>query len=152
MAIKLGVESVRSGFTLPKKSTSGAAAFDAYLPETYPPINPGEIRIVPLGFKVSMPEGYKLEVCARSGLASKGIIVANGVGIVDSDFSHEVGVILWNASGMIQPLNKGDRICQLALEKVIDFTWEETNVAEIIERGKGFGSSGGHESVEGVKP
>lgn len=143
----VGFEIVRNGFTVPKKSTSGAAAFDAFLPETYQPLMPGENRIVPLGFKVNIPKGYKLEVCARSGLASKGIIVSNGVGIVDSDFTHEVGVILWNASGAIQPLNKGDRICQLALAEVIDFEWVESNVAEVTERGSGWGSSGGHDSL-----
>ena len=133
---------------LPTKGSTGAAAFDAYLPEDYPPLVPGEIRIVNLGFQVEVPDGYELQVRARSGLASKGIVVANGVGMVDSDYRGDVGVILWNASGAIQPLNAGDRVCQLKLSAAPCFEWNLVDIVEETQRGEGgFGSTQGHDSL-----
>ena len=134
---------LKTGAIVPKKGSDGAAAFDAYLPETYPPLEPNSIRIVSLGFSVEVPADYELQVRARSGLATKGIIVANGVGMVDSDYRGDVGVILWNASGAIQPLNKGDRICQLKLSYAPKIVWEIVDEIEDTERGQGgFGSTG----------
>lgn len=139
---------LKTGAQLPKKSTSGAACFDAYLPETYEPIVPGQIRIVPLGFSVQIPEGFELQVRSRSGLASKGLIVANGVGCVDSDYMGEVGVILMNLSPAIMPLNMGDRICQLKLSAAPDISFEVVDEIDCTERGEGgFGHSGGHSSL-----
>ena len=133
---------------IPMRSTEGAACFDAYLPQTYDPLVPGEIRIVNLGFQVEVPKGYELQVRARSGLASKGLIVANGVGCVDSDYRGDVGVILYNLSGMIMPLNKGDRVCQLKLSYTPDCYFEEVDLIEETERGSGgFGSTRGHDSL-----
>ena len=134
---------LKTGAELPKKSTTGAACYDAYIPENYPPLEPGQIRIVDLGFAVEVPEDYEIQVRARSGLATKGIMVANGVGCVDSDYRGSVGVILWNASPAIQPLNKGDRICQLKLSYAPKILWEVTDEIEDTERGQGgFGSTG----------
>lgn len=128
---------------IPTKSTKGAACYDAYIPENYPPLNPGEIRIVNLGFQVEVPEGYELQVRSRSGLASKGILVANSVGCVDSDYRGDVGVILLNISGAIQPLNQGDRICQLKLSLAPDIEWTVVDTVEETDRSDGgFGSTG----------
>ena len=136
---------------LPTKGSLGAACWDAYLPETYPPLEPGEIRIVNLGFQVEVPYGYELQVRSRSGLASRGIMVANGVGCIDSDYVNDVGVILINTSSAIQPLNMGDRICQLKLSEAPEIEWNI--VDEIVDKGTrkgGFGSTGGHSCLKDV--
>src|ERR1019366_4805401 len=134
---------------LPKKATEGAACYDCYLPTTYPPLEPGQIRIINLGFQVEVPIGYELQIRSRSGLATKGIMVANSVGCVDSDYRGDVGVILWNASGAIQPLIQGDRVCQLKLSQAPEIEWEVVDEISETERGTGgFGSSGGHSSLD----
>jgi len=140
---------LKNNAIVPKKSTKGAACYDCYLPETYPPLEPREIRIVDLGFSVEVPVNYELQVRSRSGLASKGIIVANGVGCVDSDYRGSVGVILWNSSGAIQPLNRGDRICQVKLALAPEIDWVVVDEFEDreTEREGGFGSTGGHDSL-----
>lgn len=133
---------------LPTKGSAGAVGWDAYIPQDYPPLVPGEVRIVNLGFQVEVPEGYELQIRSRSGLASKGIIVANGVGMIDMDFRGDVGVILMNLSGAIQPLNQGDRICQLKLSHAPDIEWMMVDTLEETERGEGgFGSTKGHDSL-----
>ena len=128
---------------LPTKGSAGAACWDAYIPENYPALEPGEIRIVNLGFQVEVPNGYELQIRSRSGLASRGILVANGTGCVDSDYRGDVGVILINMSGAIQPLNMGDRICQLKLSEAPEITWEVVDELDETERGEGgFGHTG----------
>lgn len=139
--ITIGFEALENGTKLPTKSTKNAACYDCYLSRTHNPLMPNEIRIVPLGFKLDIPEAYKVMIYGRSGLASKGILCH--VGTVDGDYTGEVGAILTNISGAIQPLNMGDRICQLAVSKVEEFEWNETNVIKETERNPdGFGSSG----------
>jgi len=139
---------LKTGAEVPKKMTSGSACFDAVLPESYNPIVPREIRIVPLGFSVELPTSFEMQVRARSGLASKGLIVANGIGTVDEDYTGEVGVILINLSQSIFPLNKGDRICQLAIREVPSFEFVVVDELSETERGEGgFGSTKGHESL-----
>lgn len=150
MATQLNKDSINVNFRptktyvkLPSKATIGSACYDAYLPETYQPLMPGEIRIINLGFQVEVPYGFELQVRARSGLASKGIIVANGVGCIDSDYRGDVGVILLNMSGAIQPLTKDDRICQLKLSYAPDIAWTLVDTIEDTARGEGgFGSTG----------
>jgi dUTP pyrophosphatase len=143
--MQINIRQMVTGMKMPTKATKGSACFDAYLPESYAPLRSGEIRIVDLGFQVEVPEGYELQIRSRSGLASKGIMVANGVGCVDSDYRGNVGVILLNASQSIQPLNKDDRICQLKLALAPEFEWNEVDIVDCTERGEGgFGSSGGY--------
>lgn len=128
---------------IPTKATAGSACYDAYIPEQLQPLYTGERRIVNLGFQVEVPEGYELQVRPRSGLASKGILIANSPGCIDSDYRGDVGVILVNLSEMIFPLNKGDRICQLKLSAAPTIDWEVVDEIEETERGEGgFGSTG----------
>lgn len=138
---------IKTHATLPSKSTKGAACYDAYLPENCTLV-PGEIKIVPLGFSVEVPANYELQVRARSGLASKGILVANGVGCVDSDYRGEVGVILFNCSGMPVLFNQGDRICQLKLSYAPVVQWTIVDEIEETDRTGGFGSTGLNDTKE----
>ena len=128
---------------LPEYAHSGDAGMDIYLPSTVAPMVPGEIRIVPVGFAVEIPKGYELQIRSRSGLASRGLVVANSPGTVDSTYTGEVGVILWNVSNGIHPLEKGMRVAQLVLNKVPEVQWQIVDELEESERGEGgFGSSG----------
>lgn len=140
--VKIGFKRLHTDAKIPARATSGSAGFDCYLPETYPPISTGEIRIVKLGFALEIPEGYCVRLVARSGLASKGLLVANAPAVLDADFKGEIGVILWSVGGIF-PLNAGDRICQMTVEKVPDVVFEPVDELSESERGDGgFGSTG----------
>lgn len=128
---------------VPVKSTKGAACYDVIIPENQNPLTPGEIRIINLGFSVEVPEGYELQVRSRSGLATKGVFVVNGVGCIDSDYRGDVGVILGNMSQSIIPLSRGTRIAQLKLSFAPDIDWEIVDEVSETDRGEGgFGSTG----------
>lgn len=85
--MQVNIKQMVTGMKMPTKATKGSACFDAYIPTEYAPLQSGEIRIVDLGFQVEVPKGYELQVRSRSGLASRGIMVANGVGCVDSELN-----------------------------------------------------------------
>jgi dUTP pyrophosphatase len=75
---------------------------------------PGSRYLVPLGWAVKMSAGISMRIYSRSGLALKqGLVIANGEGIVDSDYRHEVFAILTNISARWVTISNGNRICQL---------------------------------------
>lgn len=144
------------GMTLPKYETEGAAGLDvlAALKEGETcEIWPGQRKLIPTGLKVAIPAGYELQVRSRSGLAlCNGIVVANGIGTIDSDYRGEVGVILLNTC---QPhesdapfvVKRGARIAQFVLAPVTRLTWEPVANLDTTARGEGAYGSTGLESV-----
>ena len=102
-------------------------------------IKQGEIVVVDTGVFLEMPACTYAMVCSRSGLASKGIFVANAPGIIDPDYKDEIKVILFK--GTAEPatthFKAGDRIAQLVFAK----TLLGTDIAA-GERKGGLGSTG----------
>lgn len=111
-------------------------------------ISPNERVLVPTGWAVACPHRHSLRIYSRSGLTLKqGLIVVNGVGMVDADYRHEVFVLLSNISNCATTITHGDRIAQgefvkpqhrfdLTLLDVDDTDWFTTS------RQGGFGSTG----------
>jgi dUTP pyrophosphatase len=126
----------------PHYATAGSACFDLRSVEDCT-ILPGKVKAVSLGFAVSIPEGYEMQIRSRSGLASKGVMVANGIGTIDSDYRGEVKVLLFNSTEETIEISAGDRIAQGIVCPVL--RTEFVRVASLVEteRGKGgFGSTG----------
>lgn len=106
-------------------------------------IAPGEIRMVKLGFALEVPSGYAALVMPRSGLGSRGITLANCVGLIDPGYRGEVGAALINLGSEPYTVSNGDRIAQLVLVKVEDMEFNKVDRLSETERGTGgFGSSG----------
>lgn len=104
---------------------------------------PGNIIIVPTGFCVEIPEGYEGQVRGRSGNGRKGIIVAQGVGTIDSGYRGEIGVQLANYGREPFHINRGDRIAQLVIAPVARAIINEAKALSPSARGEaGFGSTG----------
>lgn len=104
----------------------------------------GERALISTGIAVQIPKGYGGIICSRGGLAAKkGIVLCNGAGIIDSDYTGEVKVLLQNTSMEDYTIKPGDRIAQLIFIPV-----EYANLVIVDEldetmRGeKGFGSTG----------
>lgn len=135
----------KSNNPLPEYQTQGAAGMDvcAFLTENIV-IRPGEVCLVPTGLFMEIPDGYEIQVRARSGLALKNKIgLLNGIGTIDSDYRGELKVILFNFGDEDFEIKSGDRIAQIILNKYekIDFVLEDK--LSQTERGEGgFGSSG----------
>lgn len=118
-------------------------------------ISPGERYLIPTGWSVECPEGYSLRLYSRSGLSLKqGLLLVNGVGIVDEDYRHEVCVLFANVSRCSAEITHGMRICQgefvssptarkvaMSSVTVTDADWFTTT------RNGGFGSTGVHSAT-----
>ena len=110
---------IEGGFE-PVRSTKYSAYVDLFAREDVT-IGAGETKIIKLGVKLDLEEiingndevynnpdkflkSHYLEVALRSSLAVKGLIIANGIGIIDLDYPNEIGLIVHN------PLNDIDLI------------------------------------------
>ena len=132
---------------IPEKATEGAAAYDIYYPYDEPiTIFPGPfetVNTVPTGIAMEIPAGWKGEIYSRSGLASRGIFVANQPGKIDSDYRGEIKVLLYNSSPNAVTLAKGARIAQFELNPTYEVVWEEDKLRDSPRGDSGLGSTGG---------
>jgi dUTP pyrophosphatase len=72
-----------------------------------------------------------------------GIVVANGVGTIDSDYRGEIKVILHNCSQTDYNLQPGEKIAQMIIAPYLYADFEETDTLDETLRGSGgFGHSG----------
>jgi len=130
---------------LPAYQTAGAAAFDlaAFLdaPLTIPA---GGRALVPTGLRVAVPAGYGGFVFARSGLSVRsGIAMANGVGLVDSDYRGELLVPVVNLADEAFTVTDGMRVAQFLLLETPRAVFAEcADLGETARGAQGFGSTG----------
>jgi len=130
----------------PRFATPGSAAMDlcACLDGDVT-LKAGARQVLPTGIAIALPSAdYVALICARSGLASKhGITMANGVGVIDSDYRGEIGVGLVNLGSEPYTVQPGDRIAQLMVVPVVQPTVTVAEDLDETDRGAGgFGSTG----------
>jgi dUTP pyrophosphatase len=98
-------------------STESSAGLDlrACLDQERTPIEPGGRLAVPTGLAIEIgPPGVAGFVFSRSGLGTKeGLVVSQGVGVIDPDYRGEIIVSLLNTSGQDRFVERGQRIAQL---------------------------------------
>ncbi|MBQ3549087.1 MAG: dUTP diphosphatase [Oscillospiraceae bacterium] len=148
MELKIKALSPKIGTEIPVPSfaTVGSAAMDlrACIDEDVT-IAAGARAIIPTGIAIALPcADYVALICARSGLASKfGITMANGVGVIDSDYRGELKAALFNSSDTDYTIHNGDRIAQLMVLPVVQPTLHLVEELDETARGEGgFGSTG----------
>ncbi len=107
-------------------------------------LNPGEIKLIPTGFALSVPLGYEVQIRPRSGLALKhGVGLVNSPGTIDSDYRGEVGIIMTNWGSESFTIKRGDRIAQMIISRVFQADLFETDDLDNTSRGQGgFGHTG----------
>jgi dUTP pyrophosphatase len=142
--LNVRIHRLRPGIALPSYATEGSAAFDLAASDELT-IAAGEVTLVPTGLVIEVPRGMFLAVFARSSTPLKrGLMVANGVGVVDSDYcgpTDEIRVPVINVTNRPVRLVAGDRIAQGILLPSPRVQWEEIEEVVAASRG-GFGSSG----------
>ena len=147
--IETRITDARAGrdFALPQYETAGAAGMDLRAcldaPES---IQPGETKIIGTGIAVSIRlPGYMGLLAPRSGLGTKhGIVLANTIGVIDSDYQDEIRAALFNRGNKSYEIAPGERICQLIFLPVARASLKIVEVfSQTTARGTGgFGSTG----------
>jgi dUTP pyrophosphatase len=137
------IKRIRPHAALPAYQTSGAAAFDLAAAEQTT-IQPGEVVLIPTGLVIEVPAGMFLAIFARSSTPLKrGLMVANGVGIVDPDYSgpeDEVKIAVLNVKGSAVTVDRGERIAQGIFMHAPRVDWIEIDEMQSPSRG-GFGAT-----------
>lgn len=131
-----------SDTTPPKRQTEGAAGYDLAVDE--PVVIPiGATRLVTTGVSVAIPDGMVGKVHIRSSLGAKsGLVLANQVGIIDSDYRGEIKLALRNISNAPFQIGRRDRVAQLLIERVEYPELEQVDELPDTLRGVGgFGST-----------
>ena len=118
-----------------------AAGYD--LKSAYDYIIPGMGKIIAkTDISIRVPDGTYGRVAPRSGLAAKNHIDI-GAGVVDQDYTGNIGVVMFNHAQEDFEVKKGDRIAQFICEKIEYPELEEVASLSSTERGEGgFGSTG----------
>lgn len=103
------IKEIYDNIKLPKRSTTGSAGYDMFLPININ-IEVGESIIIPTGIRCKMEEGWVLKEYPRSGHGFKfGIHLANTVGIIDADYYNadnegHIQIKIVNDSSFAQPV------------------------------------------------
>lgn len=106
---------------------------------------PRDRAFVPTGLAVDIPDVNVVGlVFARSGLASKhGLTLANGVGVIDSDYKGEIICAVQNNSEVPYEIKPGDRIAQMVFMPCFQVNIAYTDELTPSDRAAGgFGSTG----------
>lgn len=133
-------------FPLPDYATDGAAGIDlrACLQATTV-LQPDNTLLIPSGMAIHIADAeHAAVILPRSGLGHKhGIVLGNGVGLIDSDYQGEVFISCWNRSQTAFTIEPGDRIAQLVFVPVSRprFTTVEA-FADSARGDGGFGHTG----------
>ena len=139
------VKRLRQDAKLPRRSTGGSVGYDlSACMDRAVTLHPGEIEKIGTGIAIEIDSGCAALIFGRSGLGIKhGIVPANAVGVVDSDYRGEVTVGLINHSAVDYVVEPGERIAQMVLVPVFTPDVTEVDVLGESERGTGgFGSTG----------
>ena len=104
---------------------------------------PGDIALIPTGFKARVPVGFEAQVRIRSSMAFKrGLILPNAPGTIDADYPDEWLIMVKNDSAQPVGIEHGERLAQVILNRFEVAPWVEGEVGISTDRKGGFGSTG----------
>ena len=142
--MRLKIRRLDPTLPLPAYGTDEAAGFDLASAHDVT-IGPGRIALIRTGLVIEVPTGHFLGIFARSSTPLKrGLLVANGVGIIDPDYSgpeDEIMIQVLNFTSAEVHIARGDRLAQAIVLQGPRVTWEEVADIRDVTRG-GFGATG----------
>lgn len=145
LQIKIVSDKIGREIPFPYYATEGAAAADLHACIDEPVEIPGGGQaMIPTGIAAAIPRGYVGIIAIRSSMGVRhGIGMANGVGVIDSDYRGAMAVALRNFREEPYTVEPGDRIAQLLVVPVLCPELEVVEELPKTARGEGgFGSTG----------
>lgn len=137
------IQRIDKDLPLPFYETGGSVGFDILARKTTV-IESGTIELVPGNIIVEVPQGYMLAVASRSSTPrKKGLTPPHGFGIIDHDYcgpEDEIKIQVYNFSGELVTIERGEKIAQGVFVRVDKFEWNEVDEISSESRG-GFGST-----------
>jgi dUTP pyrophosphatase len=141
--LQVTIKRIDTELPLPTYATAGSVGFDLLCREDTE-IEPRKLGRIPGNLIVRTPPGYMLMLTMRSSTARrKGLLIPNGVGIIDQDYcgeGDELMVSVYNFRDEAVSVRRGERIAQGIFVPIMRVTWNE--VDDVGQGRGGFGSTG----------
>ena len=130
--LRVQIKRLRRGpapFDLPAYMTEGAAGMDLCADiEGEIQLAPMARALIPTGIAIALPMGFEAQIRPRSGLALKqGFTLVNTPGTIDSDYRGEIQIIAINLGAEPVVIERGQRIAQMVLQRVLRAHWQEVD-------------------------
>ena len=142
--MRLKIKRLDATIPLPAYGTDEAAGFDLAAAHDVT-VPPRQIALVRTGLVIEVPTVHCLAIFARSSTPLKrGLMVANGVGIIDPDYNgpdDEVMIQVLNFTDLDVRIRRGDRLAQGIVLPAPRVRWHEVENIREVTRG-GFGATG----------
>ena len=128
---------------MPIKKHTNDAGFDLISPYSVTLSNNNSVTKLDMQISIAIPKGNMGLIVPRSGLGTRGLKIANTVGVIDSDYRGNIILNLINTDRIRIKIERGDRIAQLIIVpitlcdlKLVD------NLDKTVRGSGGFGSTG----------
>lgn len=140
--MKLRVKIISEGAKLPVYQHPGDAGMDFFAAEEVM-LGAGEVKAVPTGIKMAIPEGYVGLIWDKSGISLQG--VHRLAGVVDAGYRGEVKVVMVNLGKGPYVFKKGQKVAQMLIQPVHAVEVVDVGEGDLDETARGaggFGSTG----------
>jgi dUTP pyrophosphatase len=140
--VRIEIKRLRPGpasLDLPAYMTEGAAGMDLCADiHTELVLAPMARALIPTGIAIALPPGFEAQIRPRSGLALKqGLTLLNSPGTIDSDYRGEIQVIAINLGNESILIQRGQRIAQMIVQRVVRARWREVDDLSLSARQDG---------------
>jgi dUTP pyrophosphatase len=155
--VRIPIKRVRPGFAqvpLPVYMTEGSAGMDLCADiDGDLELASLERALIPTGVALALPQGFEAQIRPRSGLALKqGLTLVNSPGTIDSDYRGEIQLIAINLGQQPVVIQRGQRIAQMVIQRIIRARWREVQALPLSDRQNGgFGHTDTNHTVRGSK-
>lgn len=102
---------------------------------------PNRVKVF-FGIALQPQDEYYFILAARSSISNRGMLLHNGIGVLDNGYLGEISAVMLKTDKFIMP-KKGDRLVQIIPQQMIGM--EIIEVSELVPTARGengFGSSG----------
>jgi dUTP pyrophosphatase len=155
--IRIQIKRVRPNsqeIPLPVYMTNGSAGMDLCADlKGELTLAPMERALIPTGVAIALPAGFEAQIRPRSGLALKqGLTMVNSPGTIDSDYRGEIQLIAINLGREPVVIQRGQRIAQMVVQRIIRANWQEVQELPLSDRlDGGFGHTDENKTVQRSK-
>ncbi len=137
------IEKMREDAFIPEKAYETDSGYDCRIPDGLH-FRAGELKLVKLGFRLELPNGWECQMRGRSGISTEyRVLFTLGIGTIDSGYRGEIMVPFLNFGVTPAYFERGTKMSQIVFKKVDIIRLEEGKVDTDTDRGTaGFGSTG----------
>ena len=137
--MKLRVKRINPEARLPVFQHPGDAGMDLFAAEEVA-LGAGEVKAVPTGIKMAIPEGYVGLIWDKSGISLQG--VHRLAGVVDAGYRGEVKVVMVNLGKGPYIFKKGQKVAQMLIQPVQAVEVVDVGDGDLDETARGVGGFG----------